>query len=149
MVRTSGYGRARSSARDIDCTYSGAGMGDRILMEERIYPSAAFALFSVSIGCWIRILPGVHFHFLGASLFWGVGFTSYSAFMGHLGTDATAANSVAAVVRDLICCFSGGISSAGGIMVGNELGAGNLARGREYGDRLVRFPFCVELQRQS
>ena len=28
---------------------------------------------------------------LGASLFWGVGFTSYSAFMGHLGTDATAA----------------------------------------------------------
>ena len=78
---------------------------------------------------------------LGASLFWGVGFTSYSAFMGHLGTDATAANSVAAVVRDLICCFSGGISSAGGIMVGNELGAGNLARGREYGDRLVKISF--------
>ena len=78
---------------------------------------------------------------LGASLFWGVGFTSYSAFMGHLGTDATAANSVAAVVRDLICCFSGGISSAGGIMVGNELGGGNLARGREYGDRLVKISF--------
>lgn len=58
----------------------------------------------------------------------GIGFTSYSAFRGHLGTDAAAANSVAAVVRDLICCFSGGIASAGGIMVGNELGAGNLEK---------------------
>ena len=49
---------------------------------------------------------------LGACLFWGIGFTSYSSFMGHLGTDAAAANSVAAVVRDIICCFSAGISSA-------------------------------------
>ena len=63
---------------------------------------------------------------LGASLFWGVGFTSYSSFMGHLGVDAAAANSVAAVVRDIICCLSAGISGAAGIMVGNELGAGNL-----------------------
>ena len=47
---------------------------------------------------------------LGACLFWGIGFTSYSSFMGHLGTDAAAANSVAAVVRDIICCFSAGIS---------------------------------------
>lgn len=27
---------------------------------------------------------------LGASLFWGIGFTSYSTFMGHLGADAAA-----------------------------------------------------------
>lgn len=46
---------------------------------------------------------------LGACLFWGVGFTSYSSFMGHLGVDAAAANSVAAVVRDLVCCLSAGI----------------------------------------
>jgi len=39
---------------------------------------------------------------LGGGLFWGVGFTSYTAIMGHMGTDAAAANSVAAVVRDLI-----------------------------------------------
>lgn len=78
---------------------------------------------------------------LGASLFWGVGFTSYTAFMGHLGTDAAAANSVAAVVRDLICCMCNGISSGGGILVGNELGAGNLKRGKLYGDRLVKLAF--------
>lgn len=75
---------------------------------------------------------------LGACLFWGIGFTSYSSFMGHLGTDAAAANSVAAVVRDVICCFSAGISSAAGIMVGNELGCGNLVQGKEYGIRLFR-----------
>lgn len=78
---------------------------------------------------------------LGASLAWGVGFTSYSAFMGHLGTDATAANSVAAVVRDLICCLCNGISSGGGILVGNELGAGDLKKGKLYGDRLVKLAF--------
>lgn len=75
---------------------------------------------------------------LGASLFWGIGFTSYSSFMGHLGTDAAAANSVAAVVRDMICCFSAGISSAAGIIVGNELGAGNLEKGKRYGIRLLK-----------
>lgn len=78
---------------------------------------------------------------LGACLFWGIGFTSYSSFMGHLGVDATAANSVAAVVRDLVCCLSAGISGAAGIMIGNELGAGNLDRGKEYGIRLLKISF--------
>lgn len=75
---------------------------------------------------------------LGACLFWGIGFTSYSSFMGHLGVDAAAANSVAAVVRDVVCCLSAGISGATGIMVGNELGAGNLEQGKEYGIRLLK-----------
>lgn len=78
---------------------------------------------------------------LGASLFWGVGFTSYSSFMGHLGVDAAAANSVAAVIRDIICCLSAGISGAAGIMVGNELGAGNLERGKLYGTRMLKISF--------
>lgn len=81
------------------------------------------------------------FPLLGASLFWGVGFTSYTAFMGHMGTDAAASNSVASVVRDLICCLCNGISSGGGILIGNELGSGNLERGKLYGDRLVKLAF--------
>ena len=32
------------------------------------------------------------FPIFGACMFWGIGFTSYTAFMGHLGTDAAAAN---------------------------------------------------------
>lgn len=81
------------------------------------------------------------FPLMGASLFWGVGFTSYTAFMGHMGTDAAASNSVASVVRDLICCLCNGISSGGGILVGHELGAGNLKKGKLYGDRLVKLSF--------
>ncbi len=79
----------------------------------------------------------------GAALFWGVGFTSYTAFMGHLGPDAAAANSVAAVVRDLMCCVCDGISAAGGIIIGNELGAGNLDRGKLYGNRIAKLSVIV------
>ena len=61
---------------------------------------------------------------MGGCLFWGVGFTSYTAIIGHMGADAAAANSVAAVVRDLICCACNGVGTAAGIMVGNEQ-AGN------------------------
>ncbi len=80
---------------------------------------------------------------LGGSLCWGIGFTSYTAIMGHMGTDAAAANSVAAVARDLICCMCNGIGSAAGIMVGNELGAGRLARGKAYGIKLKNISFVI------
>ena len=80
---------------------------------------------------------------LGGSLFWGVGFTSYTAIVGHMGADAAAANSVAAVVRDLICCACNGIGSAAGIMVGNELGAGKLETGKAYGIRLKNISWVI------
>ena len=80
---------------------------------------------------------------LGAYLFWGIGITLYSVFMGHLGTDATAANAVAAVVRDIVCCLSVGVGSAGGIIVGNELGAGDLDKGRDYGEKLLRLSLLI------
>ena len=82
---------------------------------------------------------------LGASLLWGVGFTSYSAFMGHLGADAAAANSVAAVVRDLICCLCNGMGAAAGIMIGNELGAGKLDLAKVYGIRLKNLSWIFAL----
>ena len=80
---------------------------------------------------------------LGGGLFWGVGFTSYTAIMGHMGTDAAAANSVAAVVRDLICCVCNGVGSAAGIMVGNELGAGRLEKRKAYGIRLKNLSYVI------
>lgn len=73
---------------------------------------------------------------LGNELVWGCGFTMYSVIMGHLGTDAVAANSVANVVKNLIACFCMGLGSGGGIIVGNELGRGELEKAREYGRRL-------------
>ena len=80
---------------------------------------------------------------MGGGLCWGVGFTSYTAIMGHMGVDAAAANSVAAVVRDLVCCMCNGIGSAAGIIVGNELGAGRLELGKKYGIKLTQLSFVI------
>jgi len=80
---------------------------------------------------------------MGGALCWGVGFTSYTAIMGHMGVDAAAANSVAAVVRDLVCCMCNGIGSAAGIMVGNELGAGRLEMGKRYGIKLKNLSYVI------
>ena len=82
---------------------------------------------------------------LGAGMLWSVGFTAYSAFMGHIDQDAPAANSVASSVIELVCCLCNGLASGGGILVGNELGAGRLERGKLYGQRLVRMSYAVGL----
>lgn len=73
---------------------------------------------------------------LGNQIAWGVGFTMYSVIMGHLGTDAVAANSLANIIKNLIVCFCVGLGSGGGIIVGNELGAGRLDTAKVYGRKL-------------
>lgn len=80
---------------------------------------------------------------MGGSLCWGVGFTSYTAILGHMGSDAAAANSVSAVIRDLICCLCNGIGGAAGIIVGNELGAGHLDKGKAYGIKLRNISYVI------
>ncbi len=76
------------------------------------------------------------FPVLGNEIVWGCGFTMYSVIMGHLGNDAVAANSIANIVKNLVACFCLGLGSGGGIIVGNELGAGNLDTARAYGKKL-------------
>lgn len=75
---------------------------------------------------------------LGNQLAWGCGFTMYSVVMGHMGSDAVAANSIANIAKNLMVCFCIGIGSGGSILVGNELGAGRLKKAREFGGRLCR-----------
>lgn len=80
---------------------------------------------------------------LGSSMLWGTGFTAYTAIMGHMGPDAAAANAIAAVVRDLLCCLCNGIAIGAGILIGNKLGAGKLLVGKKYGDRTVVIAFLI------
>ena len=75
---------------------------------------------------------------LGNELVWGCGFAMYSVIMGHLGSDAVAANSIANIVKNLIACVCLGIGSGAGILVGNEIGRGNMDKAKEYGDRICR-----------
>lgn len=76
------------------------------------------------------------FPVLGNELVWGGGFTMYSVIMGHLGTDAVAANSIANIVKNLIASLALGIGNGGAIIVGNELGAGKLEKAKSYGGKL-------------
>jgi putative MATE family efflux protein len=63
---------------------------------------------------------------------WSVAFSMYSVIIGHLGSDAVAANSFVVVVRNFgtVLCF--GIGSAAGILVGNVIGENKLEKAREY-----------------
>ncbi len=80
---------------------------------------------------------------LGSFMLWGIGFTAYTAIMGHMGPDAAAANAIAAVVRDLMCCLCNGIAGGAGILIGNELGGGKLLRGKVYGEKTMILSFLI------
>lgn len=70
------------------------------------------------------------------SMVWGIGTAIYSVIIGHLGSDATAANSVAAIVKNLTCCLCRGVGSGGEILLASILGAGLLEKAMDYGRRL-------------
>ena len=72
---------------------------------------------------------------LGSSLAWGFGFSMHSLVMGHLGSDATAAASIASVAQELITCVCKGISVGAGIMVGKLLGQNLFDKAKEYGKK--------------
>lgn len=82
---------------------------------------------------WKYTLP-----ILGNFLSWGIGFSMYSVIMGHLGSDAVASNSIANIVKNLIVCYCIGLANGGSILVGNELGKGNLEQAKKYGRLLCR-----------
>ena len=67
-----------------------------------------------------------------------VAFSMYSVILGHLGSDAVAANSFVVVVRNFgtVLCF--GTASAGGILLGNVMGAGNMEHARDYASKLMK-----------
>lgn len=71
-------------------------------------------------------------------LVWGLGTTSYSAIIGHLGGEITAANSIAVVIKNVILCFTRGVANGGGILLASVLGAGELESARICGRRLSR-----------
>lgn len=80
---------------------------------------------------------------LWAALVWGVPFSSYTVVLGHLGEDAVAANSLTAISRNLLACVAHGMSGGTGIMIGNLLGAGEISKAKEWGNRLVKLSAVI------
>lgn len=75
---------------------------------------------------------------LGNDISWSVAFSMYSVILGHLGTDAVAANSLVVVVRNIGTVFCFGVASAGGILLGNVMGTGNLEKAKQYASKMMK-----------
>lgn len=74
---------------------------------------------------------------------WGGGVTMYSVIMGHLGSDAVAANSIASIVRCIIASLCWGIASGVGIIIGGMLGRNELEKAKKAGGSFVRFSIWI------
>lgn len=75
---------------------------------------------------------------LANELSWGLGVTMFAVIMGHLGSDAVAANAIGQIVKNIAACFCNGLGAGAGIMIGNLLGAGKLEQAKQEGGKLVR-----------
>ena len=75
---------------------------------------------------------------LGNDISWSVAFSMYSVIIGHMGTDAVAANSFVSVVRNFgtILCFA--TASAGGILLGNIIGENKLEEAEDGAKKVVK-----------
>ena len=75
---------------------------------------------------------------LGNDIVWGLAFSMYSVIIGHMGTDAVAANSFVSVARNLgtILCF--GVASAGGILLGKIIGENKLTEAKEGATKIIK-----------
>lgn len=80
---------------------------------------------------------------LGAALVWGIAFVLYSVILGHMGSDAVAANSIASIVKSMVQCIIRGVSAGAGILVGNLLGANELEKAKTYGGRITRISILI------
>ena len=75
---------------------------------------------------------------LGNDISWAVAFSMYSVIIGHLGTDAVAANSLVVIVRNFstVLCF--GLASGGGIFLGQIIGENQLEKAKTCASLLIR-----------
>lgn len=68
---------------------------------------------------------------------WGMGSAANTAILGHMGSSAVAANSVAQVARQLATVVAFGLSSATAIYLGKTIGEQRLEHARAYAHRFL------------
>lgn len=71
-------------------------------------------------------------------LMWGAGASANTAVMGHMGSAAVAANSVAQVTRQLATVISFGVASSAAIMLGKTIGEEKYEEAKIYSRRFVK-----------
>lgn len=76
---------------------------------------------------------------------WGLGVTMYSLAYGRMGDDAVAAITISGTIQDLAVVLFAGLSAACAVILGNELGAGKLARAERYAQNFFVLQFLIVL----
>lgn len=76
---------------------------------------------------------------------WGVAFSLYSVILGHLGNDAVAANSLVVVVRNISTVFCYAVASAGGVLLGNVMGAREWDKAKAFASHMLRLTLITGL----
>ena len=109
---------------------------------QKVFPRGVVLMFSIPrelVGDFGRYcLPA----FINDAM-WGLAFNMNSVIMGHLGSDIVAANSIVTVARDLVTTVGFGIAAASSIMLGKEIGSGNLSLARRDASSLLRTTVVV------
>lgn len=100
----------------------------------KLDPASVFLRSKALFGDFVRLsLPA-----LANDIIWSTAYSVFSAILGHLSSDAVAANSFVSVVRNFATVLCFGLASAGGILLGHIIGEGNLEQARRDGSRLLR-----------
>ncbi len=76
---------------------------------------------------------------------WGLGVTIYSLAYGRMGDNAVAAITIATTVQDIVIVLFQGLSAATAVILGHEMGAGNLKRAERYATNFFVLQFLATL----
>lgn len=82
---------------------------------------------------------------LTAAILWAVSVPLQTAILGHLSSDAIAANSVSTTFYQYLKVIVSALASASAVMIGNSIGAGNLTRVRSDARTLSMIDICIGL----
>ncbi|MFR8450181.1 MAG: MATE family efflux transporter [Fusicatenibacter saccharivorans] len=134
-IRGAAYATVAARVVELIWAYLETKKPERVrILWNRLFSSAGKIL---SEDFWRYTLP-----VLAASLVWGIAYVLYSVIMGHMGSDAVAANSITSIAKSLLSCLIRGVSGGAGVLIGNLLGADELEKAREYGGRLSASCHC-------
>ena len=70
---------------------------------------------------------------------WGSALALTNAFIGHISSDAVAANAIANVIRNLAIVLCVGVAGGGGVLIGKYLGSGDVESGKKAGIQIYKY----------
>lgn len=107
-IRGAAYATVAARVVELIWAYLETKKPERVrILWNRLFSSAGKIL---SEDFWRYTLP-----VLAASLVWGIAYVLYSVIMGHMGSDAVAANSITSIAKSLLSCLIRGVT--GGLLM--------------------------------